>query len=145
MFTQIIADGVHVHPAMVKLLVRAKGYERTVLITDAMMGTGVADGDYEFAGMKVSVREGIARTPSGSLAGSTLTMDKAVRNMMQFAGVSAQQAIYMATMAPAKAMHLDERKGQLAAGYDADLVILDRDFQVKMTLVGGEVVYSAAK
>jgi N-acetylglucosamine-6-phosphate deacetylase len=141
-FAQIIADGVHVHPAMVKLLIRAKGFERTVLITDSMMGTGAADGSYEFAGMKVTVKQGIARIASGSLAGSTLTMDAAIRNVMQFAGVTLQQAVTMATLAPAQAMHIDDRKGQLAAGYDADIVILDKNLNVKSTIIHGDIVYT---
>ncbi len=142
-FAQIIADGVHVHPAMVKLLIRAKGVERTVLITDSMMGTGVADGDYDFAGMKVSVKSGVARTESGNLAGSTLTMDQAIRNVMNFAGITLQQAVTMATLTPAQAMHIDDHKGRLATGYDADIVILDKALNVKMTIINGEVVHGS--
>jgi N-acetylglucosamine-6-phosphate deacetylase len=140
-FAQVIADGVHVHPAMVKLLIRAKGIDQTVLITDAMMATGTVDGDYHFAGMHVSVRDGIARTQSGSLAGSTLTMDKAVQNVMQFAGLTPQQAVTMATLSPARAMHIEDRKGQLAAGHDADILILDKDLNVQKTIIAGEIVY----
>jgi len=140
-YAQIIVDGVHVHPAMVKLLVRAKGVQRTILVTDAMRAAGLPDGRYALGSQTVIVQDGIARLDAGNLAGSTLVMDAAVRNVMQCAGVSLAEAVAMATAVPAEAMGLAGRKGTLAVGADADVCLLDADLQVVMTLVGGRVVY----
>ncbi|HVO72253.1 MAG TPA: N-acetylglucosamine-6-phosphate deacetylase [Aggregatilineaceae bacterium] len=138
---QVIVDGIHVHPAMVKLLIRAKGVRRTILITDAIRAAGLHDGTYDLGGQAVTVKDGVARIASGSLAGSTLTLDTAVRNAMQYAGLSLQEALLMVTAVPAQALHLGWQKGVLAPGADADVVLLDSDLNVAMTLVGGRVVY----
>jgi len=140
-YAQVIADGVHLHPAVVKLIIRAKGVARTILITDAISPTGLPDGDYQLTGLKISLKDGISRTPAGGLAGSTLTMDVAVRNAMRFAGVSLNQALAMATAVPAEAMGWTGRKGVLAPGADADLTLLDVAQEVRMTLVAGRVVH----
>jgi len=143
-YAQIIVDLIHVHPAMVKLLVRAKGLSRTVLITDAMRATGMADGTYDLGGQEVIVVHGEARLPAGNLAGSTLTMDRAVRNVRQAAELSTREAICLATLTPAQSVGVAAHKGRVAPGCDADLVILDRDLNVVATVVGGEVVYQAS-
>ncbi len=140
-YAQVIADGVHVHPAMVKLLIRAKGLNRTILITDAMRATGLSDGTYMLGDSEVIVAGGIARLASGSLAGSTLTMDAAVRNVMAFAGLTLPQALQMATAVPAEALRLAGHKGVLAPGADADIILLDGEAQVVMTMIGGNIVY----
>jgi N-acetylglucosamine-6-phosphate deacetylase len=140
-FCQVIADGVHVHPAMVKLLVRVKGPQRTILITDAMRATGLPDGVYDLGGQAVSVQDGVARIASGSLAGSTLTLDAALRNVMYFAGLSLAEALPMVTTTPAAALGLAGRKGTLAPGAEADVVLLDSELRVVMTLVQGRVAY----
>ncbi|MBZ0302939.1 MAG: N-acetylglucosamine-6-phosphate deacetylase [Anaerolineae bacterium] len=142
-YAQIIGDGIHTHPAMVKLLVRAKGTGRTILITDAIRATGLPDGDYDLGGQPVTVRDGVCRIANGSLAGSTATLDGVLRNVMHFAGLTLPEAIPMATSVPAKAMHLAGKKGALQPGADADLVLLDDDVQVHLTMVGGRVVYQA--
>jgi len=129
---------------MVRLLIRAKGTARTILITDSIRATGLPDGEYDIGdGQIATVRGGVVRIPSGSLAGSTLTMDAAVRNAMAFTGMSLQEALPMATAAPAEAMGLAGRKGTLAVGADADLVLLDPELRVRMTLIAGEIVYQA--
>jgi len=144
LYGQLICDGIHVHPAMVRLLIRAKGTARTILITDSIRATGLPDGEYDIGdGQIATVRGGVVRIPSGSLAGSTLTMDAAVRNAMAFTGMSLQEALPMATAAPAEAMGLAGRKGTLAVGADADLVLLDPELRVRMTLIAGEIVYQA--
>lgn len=140
-FAQIIADGVHVHPAMIKLLVRAKTPDRTIVITDAMRATGLSDGTYDLGGQEIQVIEGVARTASGSLAGSTLTMDRAVRNMVTFTGLPFSEAIAMASTVPARAIGLDQSKGKVAVGADADLTLWNSDLEVQMTIVGGKIVY----
>ena len=140
---QLIADNIHLHPAVLKLAVRAKGCEGIILITDAMSGAGMPDGDYELGGQRVVVRNGECRLESGALAGSTLTLDRAVRNIMRACALSVEQALPMATRVPAAALGLVERKGAIAAGKDADLIVIDREVNVHLTMVGGEIVYQA--
>jgi N-acetylglucosamine-6-phosphate deacetylase len=140
---QIIADGVHVHPAVVKLLVKAKGVDRTILVTDGMRATGLADGDYALGDQQVHVSGGVARTQAGGLAGSTLTMDEALRNVMQFADLSLLEALPMATRVPAAAMGWNGKKGIIAPEADADLVVMDERYQVRLTMIGGRVVYDS--
>lgn len=140
-YAQVIADGVHVHPAMVKLLVRAKGVDRTILITDAMRAAGLPDGRYMLGDSETFVQDGIARLAEGNLAGSTLTMDEGVRNLIAFAELSVPDAVAIATRVPAEAMRLAGRKGTLAPGADADVVLLSEDVEVVLTIVGGNVVY----
>jgi len=140
--SQLIADGIHVHPGMIRLLVRAKGAEHVMLITDSIEATGLSDGDYDLGGQMVTVKAGIARIANGALAGSTLTMDQAVRNMVSFTDLPLQKIIGMASAVPARAMKLTN-KGKLVAGCDADVVLLNRELDVMMTIVGGKVVYQA--
>jgi len=140
-YAQLIADGVHVHPAMVKLVVRAKGPGRTILITDAMRATGLPDGVYDLGGQATHVHDGVARLEAGNLAGSTLTLDAALRNVMAFTGLSLTEALPMATAVPAEALNLTGRKGCLAAGADADIILLDSELRVARTIVGGQTVF----
>ncbi len=140
-YAQVIADGIHLHPAVLKLLVRAKTPARTILITDAIRATGLPDGEYELGGEPVIAKGGVVRNRSGNLAGSTLTMDIAVRNTLVFTGLSLSEVLPMATSVPAEAMHLSGQKGIIAQGADADLILLDTDLKVQMTLVGGRLVY----
>jgi N-acetylglucosamine-6-phosphate deacetylase len=140
-YAQVIADGVHVHPAAVRLLVRAKGPGRTILITDSIRAAGLADGQYDLGGQVVSVRQGVARTERGTLAGSTLTLDQAVRNAMRFTGLPLHQVLPMATSVPAQAMGWGERRGALAPGAEADIILLDEKLAVCLTMVAGRVVY----
>ncbi len=139
---QLIADGIHVHPAMIRMLIRAKGAEHVILITDAIQAAGLSDGDYSLGGQAVTVKDGIARIANGSLAGSTLTMDKAIRNMVSFTDLPLQKIIAMASAVPARAMRLSN-KGKLAAGCDADIVLLNRELEVMLTIIGGKIVYQS--
>lgn len=138
---QVIADNVHLHPATLKLAARAKGPDGVILVTDAMSGTGMPDGDYTLGEVPIAVRDGIARDPHGALAGSTLTMERAVANMAAASGMGLAAALTMATRTPAQALNMGERKGRIAPGYDADLVALEEDLTVALTMVAGEVVY----
>jgi len=142
-YAQVIVDFIHVHPAVVRLLVRAKGPERTVLITDAMRAAGMPDGTYDLGGQEVTVKGGEARLATGGLAGSTLTMDQAVRNIMEATGLSLPEALKMASSTPACSIGIAERKGSLERGKDADIILLDEEHQVVMTIVRGEVVCGA--
>jgi len=138
--TSIIADGVHVHEAAIRLAYRAKGSEGLVLVTDAMEAAGMPPGDYELGRRKVRLEDGAVRLPDGTLAGSALTMDEAVRNAVRFLGVSLAQAVRMAAETPAAAMILDG-KGRIAVGCDADFVLLDEEGTVLQTIVSGRTVY----
>jgi N-acetylglucosamine-6-phosphate deacetylase len=137
----IIVDGIHVAPEVVKLFLKAKGTERSVLITDATAATGMPDGTYQLGPIKVEVKDGrctIAGEADGKLAGSVLTMDRAVRNVTQFAGWSLQNSIRAATFNPAAATGLTQH-GHITAGAEANLVVLSADGQVRKTIVRGVV------
>jgi N-acetylglucosamine-6-phosphate deacetylase len=138
-YAQVIADGVHLHPAIVKLILKVKGVEKTILISDSMRATGLEDGAYDLGGQTVIVEAGIARIPSGSLAGSTLTLDAAVRNTMQFASLSFQEVLPTATSVPAQAMGLQDQIGVLAPGAQADVVCFDADLKPCMVFIDGEL------
>ena len=140
----IIADGVHVHEAALCLAHRAKGSESLILVTDAMEAAGMSPGDYELGGRKVHLEDGAVRLADGTLAGSALTMDEAVRNAVRFLGVPLAQAVRMATETPAAALNVDT-KGKIAVGCDADLVLLDAEGTVLETIVAGETVYERGK
>jgi len=131
----IIADGVHLDPAIVKLFAEAKGPEQTVLITDAISATGMPDGRYRLGSFEVDVRDGKCMA-DGKLAGSVLTMDRAVRNLARFAEWDLPQAIAAASRNPARAAGI-ANKGVLTVGADADFVVLSREGEVLRTFVGG--------
>jgi N-acetylglucosamine-6-phosphate deacetylase len=138
---ELIADGVHVHPAAAEMLLRLKGADRTVLVSDGIAPAGLGDGSFELQGEPVEVNAGVARRTDGTLAGSTTPLDVMVRNVTAMAGVGASDAIRMATLNPAPVIGMADRKGKIAPGYDADLVVLAPDLQVEMTFVAGELVY----
>ena len=144
-YAQIIVDGIHLHPAIVDITVKVKGIDRTILITDAMRAAGLPDGEYELGGQKAFVREGAARIENGSLAGSTLMMDRAVRNTMQFTGLDFAHAIQMATRVPAEAMGIEDRYGIIQVGANADLAFFNDRHQVLASMVAGEFVFQEKK
>jgi N-acetylglucosamine-6-phosphate deacetylase len=131
----IIADGVHLDPAIVKLFAAAKGAEQTVLITDATAATGMPDGRYHLGSLEVEVKDGRCMA-DGKLAGSVLTMDEAVRNLARFAGWTLSQAVTAGSRNPARVAGF-ANKGILAAGADADFVVLNAVGEVLKTFVGG--------
>lgn len=142
---EMIADGIHLHPVTMKILLKIKEIEKIILITDAMRATSKPEGTYNLGGQEVVVTKGQARLKDGTLAGSVLTMDKAVRNMVNIAGISLMKAIRMATINPAKCLGIEGRKGSLEPGKDADIVILDKKLRVDATIVKGRVVYKREK
>ena len=133
---ELICDGFHVAPEMVKLASRLKG-RRLVLITDSMEATGCADGEYQIAGMPVTVKDGKARTHDGAIAGSTLSLLDGVYNYADFAGVSFGEAVFAATMAPAVEVGLEQEVGSLEPGKRADLLVLGSDGKPVQILCGG--------
>jgi N-acetylglucosamine-6-phosphate deacetylase len=138
---EIIADGVHMHPAMTKLVIAARGFRDIALITDAVAPAGLPEGDYEFVGRNVTVRRGAVRLASGSLAGSILTLDRAIRHTVTCTGIGWSEAIGMATQVPATIASVAHRKGKVAPGGDADLVALDDHGFVQRTWVRGHLAY----
>jgi N-acetylglucosamine-6-phosphate deacetylase len=138
---EIIADGHHVHPAAIRLLVQAKGVEGVILVTDAIMAAGMPDGEYDIGGLSVFVSEGVAKLRSnGSLAGSTLTMIDAFRYMIREVGVSIEEAAAMASLNPAHQLGLGNELGSLEAGKRADVLLLDRSLQLQHVWIDGKLV-----
>jgi N-acetylglucosamine-6-phosphate deacetylase len=134
----VIADGIHVHPTVVRFLLEAKGERGAVLITDAMSAAGMPDGPYKLGGMDVEVKAGRV-TRDGSLAGSVLTLDRAVRNVMEFAGWDLRKAVRIASFNPAQASGA-KGKGQIQARADADLVALAENGDLRASMVRGQMM-----
>ncbi|MEN8114380.1 MAG: N-acetylglucosamine-6-phosphate deacetylase [Actinomycetota bacterium] len=141
---EIIVDGIHSHPKAVRIAWDAKGPDNLVLITDAMAAMGMGHGEFVISSINVFVDETGPRNASGVLAGSALTMDEAVRNLAEFAGCSAEEAIGAATANPAAAIS-DAERGVLEAGARADITLLDQGLGVVATMVGGAVVHGASE
>ena len=141
LLAQVICDGVHLHPAVVRLVLKAKSPSRIALITDSIRGAGRADAKYEGNGQFIQVKDGVARDAEGHLSGSTISMDLALRSLIAFTGCDLLEALVMVTSAPAEEMGLGAKKGRLAPGYDADLVFLQKDLTVAATMVSGAFVY----
>lgn len=134
----IIADGIHVHPSVINVFLRIKGPDRAILITDAISATGMPDGTYSLGGLEVQVSNGRCEY-QGKLAGSVLTLDRAIRNVMTFAGWQLQQAVRLATLNPAQRLGISDQRGLLAPGRRADLVVLTPGGEVVQTIIGGEI------
>jgi len=138
---EVIADGIHIHPVVIKILIKAREGEKIVLITDAMKAAGLKEGTYDLGGQEVTVNKGQARLKDGTLAGSVLTMDKAVKNMVSKVVVPLPKAIQMASFNPARSIGIDDKKGSLEPGKDADIVILNKNLETELTIVAGKIVY----
>ena len=136
----LIVDGIHVHPRMVKLAYRTLGARRFTLVTDAMEAMGMPAGEYRIGDQRVIVAENTARLADGTLAGSILRMDEAVRNMVAFSGCSPAEAVRMASTTPAEVLRIDHETGHLRRGYRADLILLDKELNVLETYIGGRRV-----
>lgn len=140
---QAICDGIHLAPPIIALLYRLKGAKGMLLITDAMMATGAGDGDYTLGDGAVHVKDGIARLAAGNLAGSTLTMDQAVRNAVSY-GVKLEDALTMASQTPARSIGL-ARRGEIQVGHFADLALLTQNLDVVYTIAAGKIMYHKEK
>lgn len=138
LFTEIICDGLHVDPTAVRLFWKAKGPDRALLITDAMAGTGMPDGPYWLGELEVRVKNGRAVIGEDTLAGSTLTLDRAVRNFAEFTGASLAETVPLATRNPARMTGLDAEIGALAPGRSADIAVLSTKNEVIETFLRGE-------
>ena len=140
---EVIADGLHLPPELLKLIYKTKGKDRMVLVTDAMRGAGMPDGEYLLGSLKkgqlVSVFDGIAHMPDGiSFAGSVATADRLVRVMTRKAGIPLNEAVAMLTVNPAREVGVDSRKGKVEVGYDADLVLFDDCINIKSVWCRGK-------
>ncbi|HHY43113.1 MAG: N-acetylglucosamine-6-phosphate deacetylase [Firmicutes bacterium] len=129
-YCEMICDGIHLHPGAMKLVVKAKGKDKVILISDSMMAAGLSDGEYTLGGQKVFVKGSEARLSDGTLAGSTLTLNRAIYNMVHMVGVSLPDAVQMATLNPARAIGIDNKKGSIEIGKEADLVIFDDQLNI---------------
>lgn len=146
MDVEIIADGIHLPPALLKLVYKIKGAQRTALITDAMRAAGMPPGESVLGGMKnglkVIVENGVAKLPDRTaFAGSVATFDLLVRNMVNLADVPLLDAIEMAALTPARIMDIADKKGSLETGKDADIVIFDANINIEKTIINGSLVY----
>jgi N-acetylglucosamine-6-phosphate deacetylase len=140
---ELIADGVHVHPEIAKIALKLKGGAGIVLVTDCMQALDSAAAEFTVGGRRVSVRNGAPAADDGTLCGSVLTMSGALRNVGRWTGGAPERVAALAAEGAARALGLGGRKGALAPGMDADIVIFDEGYDVKATVIGGEVAWAA--
>ncbi|WP_199286620.1 N-acetylglucosamine-6-phosphate deacetylase [Paraliobacillus zengyii] len=141
LITEIIADGIHVEPEAIKLAYQQKTADRLLLITDAMRAKCLKNGSYDLGGQQVTVIDGKATLADGTLAGSVLTMAQAFKNIITFTNCEIEDAIKMSSTTPAKELNVYNRKGSISTGKDADIVILDEQLDITMTLCRGALAY----
>ncbi|HHU56534.1 MAG TPA: N-acetylglucosamine-6-phosphate deacetylase, partial [Acholeplasmataceae bacterium] len=139
-FVEVICDGIHVHPEIIKLIYKTKGSKKIVLVTDAMQACGLGDGNYSFGGFEINVVNGVARKKDGTLASSTLTMFNALKNIMKYVNIPLEVAIDMATINPAKAIGVDRLYGSIEKNKIADLIILDENLNIKYVINKGKML-----
>lgn len=140
---EAICDGRHLHPGSVRMLLACKGYDRVVAVTDSIQAAGLPDGHYKLGVNDVVVEDGDAKLASnGVRAGSTLTTGQALKNLVKFTGERVEKVLPLLTANPARLIGMDHRKGSIAPGKDADLVVLDQDLNVTATYVAGVNVYA---
>lgn len=138
---QLIADGVHIQPPVLRLAYQILGPQRIVLITDGMQAMGQPEGQYVYNGVEYESKDGTARYKDGTLIGTASGLSELVRKFIRFTGCGIDVAIRAVTANPAKLLGIDNRKGSVAIGKDADLVLMERDCSVHTTIVGGKIVY----
>lgn len=141
---ELIADGIHVHPVMMQLAYHMKGYQQLALITDCMRAGGLPDGDYTLGAQTVSVTQGQAKTADGSLAGSTCSLDSALRNMVKLAHIPEWEAVQMATAIPAEYLGIGDKLGYIKVGQQASFAVVDECFHLTDTFIRGNHIYSVS-
>jgi len=154
--TELIADGHHLPPSLMKLIIKAKGLDKISVVTDASCAAGLGPGKYSFGGLDIIVEANVPKEfeipgkegnyvakllTRDSFAGSVATMNRCVRNMIKLVGLSMQDAVKMATINPARVIGINKNKGSLVKGMDADIVIFDEEINIMMTIVGGKIVF----
>ncbi|MGJ3240337.1 MAG: N-acetylglucosamine-6-phosphate deacetylase [Anaerolineae bacterium] len=141
-YCELIADTIHVHPTVMQILYACKGADRVVLITDAVRVAGLDDGKYQKDDNRtVVVKDGVVRLPDGTLSGSTLTMDRALWNFMQATGEPLEKIWQTSSLNAARSLHISHHKGSLEVGKDADLILVDDEIKVHLTMAEGRIVY----
>jgi len=143
--SELIADTVHVHPVAMRVVITMKPRDDVALISDSIAAADMPDGTYELGGLLVTTKDGVARLAGGELAGSTLTLERAVGNLVRLGLASLCDAVYMASASPAHALGLDERKGRLAVGCDADYAVWDRQGALVEVALGGRTVFGSTR
>lgn len=138
---ELIADNIHVHPAVMQILYACKGRDGLILVTDAIRGAGMPDGDYPIDDRVIHIKDGVARLSDGTLAGSTLTMERALSNLMQATGRPLTELWPTTSLNAARAIGVSARKGSLEIGKDADFVLVDEAINVITTIAEGRIVY----
>jgi N-acetylglucosamine-6-phosphate deacetylase len=138
---QLITDGVHIHPAVLNLAFETLGRNRTIIITDGMQAIGLGDGKFVYNGVEYESKEGTARYKDGTLIGTALGLNQMLQRLMTFTNCPLDAAIKTVTENPARLLGLDDKKGTIAAGKDADLVLLERDLSVCTAIVAGKIVF----
>ncbi|HDK7155802.1 TPA: N-acetylglucosamine-6-phosphate deacetylase [Clostridium botulinum] len=138
---ELIADNIHVHKGAINVLTKIKGKDKIILITDSMRAGCMNNGIWELGGQKVIVKNGSARLEDNTLAGSILTLDNAIKNMKNNIDASLCEIISMVTINPAKDINIYDKKGSIEKGKDSDIVIFDKDINISMTIVEGNIVY----
>jgi N-acetylglucosamine-6-phosphate deacetylase len=139
---ELIADNIHVHPAAQKILVDVKGASGVILVTDAIRAAGLPNGEYMLDERSIHIQNGAVRLTDGTLAGSVLTMERALQNVCSATGRSLAEMWMMSSLNAARAIGVSSRKGSLEVGKDADLVLLDESFNVRLTIIDGEAIFS---
>lgn len=140
-YAELIADEIHVHPSLFQVIAKIKGLEKLLLVTDCMCGGGLAEGNYELGGQQVSVKDGSCTLSDGTLAGSVLKLNEALRNFDANVTEELEKLLPLVTLNQATYLGMSDRKGSIDVGKDADLVIMDRDFAIQSTFVKGRKVY----
>lgn len=140
-YAELIADKIHVHPAALELLIKIKGIDKVILISDCMRAGGLSDGEYMLGELKVNVEDSIARTAEGSLAGSTLELKDAVMNIKESAKIDLYSALKMVTIVPAKILGLDKEIGSIKLNKKANLTVIDKEMNIYATIINGNFVY----
>ncbi|MDP8262936.1 MAG: N-acetylglucosamine-6-phosphate deacetylase [Candidatus Ancaeobacter aquaticus] len=140
-YVEIIPDGVHLHPAFIKLVMGVKEIDKVIGVTDSLQGISDKCTSFMFGGKKTYKLKDRYAHKNGTLAGSSLTMDNALRNIINFTGKDVSNSVKLITINPAKALGIEKKKGSLAVGKDADIVVVDKKFNVQLTMVEGRTVY----
>jgi N-acetylglucosamine-6-phosphate deacetylase len=139
--TEFLSDGIHLSPVLIRLLFRMKPIDRLLLVTDAIEVMGRRIKSFTMGGRTITVDSAGARMADGTLVGSMLPMNQALRNVIKFTGIPLSDALVLVTANPARLLEIEDRKGDIRAGMDADLVIMDRKCNIKRTIIAGETVY----
>ena len=140
---EFICDGFHIDKTVIRIMYKLLGADRMLFVSDSIRAAGMPDGEYEFSGSPIFVRDGKVRMPDGTIAGSVLKLNHAVKNVLDHTDLPLYEVFKMASLNPAKAIRCSERIGSLEAGKDADIIIVDENINVIKTIKKGKTIYEA--